>query len=111
MIAKVTRGGEPGGAVRYLFSAGRHNEHEDPHVVAAAAALGVSDGLRPSTAELKELEPAIEAPCALFGQRCGKGRLLAPGAVDQGRIGPRPERRGVGRGGPGSRTPAGLRRR
>ena len=42
VIAKVTRGGEPGGAVRYLFSAGRHNEHEDPHVVAAAAALGVT---------------------------------------------------------------------
>ena len=40
-------------AVRYLFSAGRHNEHEDPHVVAAAAALGVSGGLRPSVAELK----------------------------------------------------------
>ena len=48
MIAKVTRGDGPGEAVRYLFSAGRHNEHEDPHVVAAAAALGVSGGLRPS---------------------------------------------------------------
>ena len=47
MIAKVTRGDQPGEAVGYLFSPGRHNEHEDPHVVAAAAALGVSDGLRP----------------------------------------------------------------
>ena len=35
VIAKVTRGDGPRAAVRYLFSAGRHNEHEDPHVVAA----------------------------------------------------------------------------
>jgi hypothetical protein len=62
VIAKVTRGGEPGGAVRYLFSAGRHNEHEDPHVVAAAAALDVGGGLRPSLAELKGLEAAMEGP-------------------------------------------------
>ena len=68
MIAKVTRGGGPGRAVRYLFSAGRHNEHEDPHVVAAAAGLGVSDRLRPSKAELKELEAAMEAPRALYGR-------------------------------------------
>ena len=41
-------GDQPREAVGYLFSPGRHNEHEDPHVVAAAAALGVSDGLAPS---------------------------------------------------------------
>jgi hypothetical protein len=48
VIAKVTRGGGPGGAVRYLFSAGRHNEHEDPHVVAAAAVFSV-EGSWPGT--------------------------------------------------------------
>ena len=74
--------------MRYLFSAGRHNEHEDPHVVAAAAALGVSDGLRPSTAELKELEAAIEAPCALFGRDVERGvcwhlALSTKGGVDR----------------------------
>ena len=57
-------------AVGYLFSPGRHNEHEDPHVVAAAAALGVSVGLRPSEAEMKDLEAAMEAPSALYGTRC-----------------------------------------
>ena len=67
MIAKVTRGDEPSEAVRYLFSAGRHNEHEDPHVVAAAAALGVSSGSRPSSAELDDLGAAMDAPSLLYG--------------------------------------------
>ena len=53
--------------MRYLVSAGRHNEHEDPRVVAAAAALGASGGLRPSEAELKDLEAAVEAPSVLYG--------------------------------------------
>ena len=96
---------------RGLFSPGRHNEHEDPHVVAAAAALGVSDGLRPSGAELKELEAAMETPSVALRRRGASGRLLAPGAVDQGRRGPGPERRGVGRRGPGGRAPARLRLR
>jgi hypothetical protein len=41
VIAKVTRGNGPGQAVHYLFSAGRHNEHKDPHVVAAAICCGL----------------------------------------------------------------------
>ena len=88
MIAKVTRGGGPGGAVRYLFSAGRHNEHEDPHVVAAAAALDVSDGWRPSEAELKDLEAAMEAQSALYGNEEPRGvcwhlALSTKGGVDR----------------------------
>ena len=88
MIAKVTRGDGPGEAVRYLFSAGRHNEHEDPHVVAAAAALGVSGGLRPSLAELKGLEAAMEAPSVLYGTEVAGGTcwhlaLSTKGGVDR----------------------------
>ena len=88
MIAKVTRGDGPGAAVRYLFSAGRHNEHEDPHVVAAAAALGVSGGLRPSVAELKGLEAAMEAPSVLYGTEVAGGTcwhlaLSTKGGVDR----------------------------
>ena len=88
MIAKVTRGDGPGEAVRYLFSAGRHNEHEDPHVVAAAAALGVSGGLRPSLAELEGLEAAMEAPSVLYGTEVAGGTcwhlaLSTKGEVDR----------------------------
>ena len=97
--------------MRYLFSAGRHNEHEDPHVVAAAAALGVSDGLRPSEAELKDLEAAMEAPSVLYGTEvpggaCWHLALSTKGGVDRDLSG-----RGVGRGGPGGDAPARLRRR
>jgi hypothetical protein len=88
VIAKVARGGEPGGAVRYLFSAGRHNEHEDPHVVTAAAALGVTDGLRPSQAELKALEAAMEGSSALYGNEepggvCWHLALSTKGGMDR----------------------------
>ena len=88
MIAKVTRGDEPGEPMRYLVSAGRHNEHEDPRVVAAAAALGASGGLRPSEAELKDLEAAVEAPSVLYGTEVAGGTcwhlaLSTKGDVDR----------------------------
>ncbi len=34
MIAKVTKGSDVGGLLRYLFGPGEHNEHRDQHVVA-----------------------------------------------------------------------------
>ena len=112
MIAKVTRGDQPRQAVRYLFSPGRHNEHEDPHVVAAAAALGVSDGLRPSEAELKEPRGGHGGPGRALrrprwrGVRCWHLALSTKGGVDRDLSDER-----VGRGGPGGRAPARLRRR
>ena len=66
MIAKVTRGEQPSGGVRYLFGPGRYNEHEDPHVVAASASLRVEAGLRPTKAELEELAAAMDLPAVLF---------------------------------------------
>ena len=41
MIAKVTRGQEPSGAVRYLFGPGKYNEHEGPQ---CRNGLGVAPG-------------------------------------------------------------------
>lgn len=49
MIVKISprRGTDPGGLLGYLFGPGRHNEHTDPHLVAAA--LGLAEpGWRPS---------------------------------------------------------------
>jgi len=34
MIAKVLRGSDPGGLVRYLYSKGKADEHESPRVIA-----------------------------------------------------------------------------
>ena len=67
MIAKVTRGQQPSGALRYLFGLGRYNEHEDAHVVAASASLRVMVGLRPTKAEVEELASALDLPAVLFG--------------------------------------------
>ena len=67
MIAKVTRGQRPSGAVRYLFGPGRYNEHEDAHVVAASASFRAEAGLRPTKAELDALAAAIDLPAVLFG--------------------------------------------
>ncbi|MCW2779358.1 MAG: mobilization protein [Frankiales bacterium] len=35
MIGRVYRGAKVAGLLRYLYGPGRHNEHEDPHLVAA----------------------------------------------------------------------------
>lgn len=45
MIGRVYRGADPAGLMRYLYGPGRHNEHEDPRLVASwcgndPAALG-----------------------------------------------------------------------
>ena len=73
MIAKVTWGQEPSGAVRYLFGPGRYNEHDDPHVVAASASLRVEAGLRPTKPELEGLSAAMDLPTVLFGTEVPAG--------------------------------------
>ncbi len=51
MIGRVYRGGKVGGLLRYLYGPGRHNEHQDPHLVAAWDLE--------SAAELATLEPEV----------------------------------------------------
>jgi hypothetical protein len=88
VIAKVTRGQQPSGAVRYLFGPGRYNEHEDPHVVAASKSLRVEAGQRPTKSELEELEAAMDLPIVLFGTEVAGGAcwhlaLSTKGGVDR----------------------------
>ncbi len=51
MIGRVYRGGDVGGLLRYLYGPGRHNEHENPHLVAAWDLT--------SPGELATLEPRV----------------------------------------------------
>ncbi len=88
MIAKVTRGQGPSGAVRYLFGPGRENEHTDPHIVAASASLRVEAGSRPDKAGLEELAAALDLPSTLFGTEVAGGpawhlALSTKGKVDR----------------------------
>jgi hypothetical protein len=73
VIAKVTRGRGPSGALRYLFGPGREAEHTDAHVVAASASLRAEAGLRPDRARLEELAGAMELPSTLFGTEVAGG--------------------------------------
>jgi len=100
VIAKVTRGQRPSGAVRYLFGPGRYNEHEDPHVVAASASLRVEPGLRPNPAELESLAAAMDLPAVLFGTE------VPGGACWHLSVSTKALRRRVGRGGEGGDEPA-----
>jgi len=53
VIGRVYRGGKVGGLLRYLYGPGRHNEHQDPHLVAAWDLE--------SAAELATLEPEVRS--------------------------------------------------
>ena len=73
MIAKVTRGQQPSGAVRYLFGLGRYNEHEDAHVVAASASLRVRRACgRPRPNWRSWRRPWTSRPCC-SARRCAGG--------------------------------------
>jgi hypothetical protein len=56
------RGSDIAGLIRYLFGPGRHNEHTDQHVIAAAPTLAylVPDGHRPDPDEVRELGGALD---------------------------------------------------
>ncbi|MFI6579366.1 relaxase/mobilization nuclease domain-containing protein [Nocardiopsis sp. NPDC050513] len=60
MIAKVMRGQDTLGLLRYLYGPGRANEHTDPHLVAAWRALGVPDPGRDPDADLSVLARRLD---------------------------------------------------
>ncbi len=88
MIAKITRGADAPGLVRYLFSDGKANEHTDQRVVAADGALDVPIGRTPSVEERRELGRGLDAPQRLYGTEVAKGyswhlSLSTKGGVDR----------------------------
>ncbi|MFI6576631.1 relaxase/mobilization nuclease domain-containing protein [Nocardiopsis sp. NPDC050513] len=60
MIAKVMRGQDTLGLLRYLYGPGRANEHTDPHLVAAWRTLGVPDPGRDPDADLSVLARRLD---------------------------------------------------
>lgn len=86
MIAKVidkklpdgrrVRGRDPVGLALYLFGPGKHNEHVDPHIVAADVALGVPDGHRyTDRRDIIDLGHDLNAPHKLFGKEFPGGHI------------------------------------
>lgn len=71
MIGRVYRGSRVGGLLRYLYGPGRHNEHHDPHLVAAWDQSDDRDlaALEPAKVgeaafDVRPLQADLEAPLA-----------------------------------------------
>jgi hypothetical protein len=60
VIAKVMRGQDTLGLLKYLYGPGRANEHVDPHLVAAWRSLGVPDPGRDPDADLSVLARRLD---------------------------------------------------
>ena len=67
MIAKVGRGADMAGLVRYLFGAGREEEHTGQRVVAADPVLAVEVGVPLDSEDVAVLARRLEYPHAEFG--------------------------------------------
>ena len=67
MIAKITRGDDLGGLVRYLAGPGRSNEHTDPQVVAASQGVHVPIGVELSAEDRQALVDQLDLPAKTFG--------------------------------------------
>ncbi|HVX21287.1 MAG TPA: hypothetical protein VHB02_08065 [Acidimicrobiales bacterium] len=75
MIAKIGRGKDIARLIRYLFSAGRHNEHTNPRVIAATDSLDPRCLVPLSWQEVDELGRACDAPRADFGVEVTGGHV------------------------------------
>ncbi|UED85034.1 mobilization protein [Streptomyces profundus] len=72
MIAKITRGGNTGKLIAYLYGPGRANEHTDPHLVASWEGFAPDPGRTNSataTAVRKQLVNALDLRVHQAGQR------------------------------------------
>ncbi|GHB20408.1 relaxase/mobilization nuclease domain-containing protein [Streptomyces chryseus] len=73
MIAAIKpAGSNTRGLLAYLYGPGRHDEHLDPHLVAAFAMLGMPDPGRDENATLTELGHHLDEPVRLRNSEFGK---------------------------------------
>ncbi|MBT2493667.1 mobilization protein [Streptomyces sp. ISL-96] len=73
MIAAIKpAGSNTRGLLAYLYGPGRHDEHLDPHLVAAFAMLGMPDPGREENATLTELGHHLDDPVRLRNNEFGK---------------------------------------
>ncbi|KDQ68541.1 mobilization protein [Streptomyces sp. NTK 937] len=73
MIAAIKpAGSNTRGLLAYLYGPGRHDEHLDPHLIAAFAMLGMPDPGRDEHATLTELGHHLDQPVRLRNSEFGK---------------------------------------
>ena len=89
VIGRVYRGRKVGGLVRYLYGPGRHNEHENPHLVASWSgctprelAVVEPEWTGVGERDYRGLVAELEAPARYAergsGTRCGIARCARP---------------------------------
>ena len=69
MIAKVSRGDDGAGLVRYLFGEGRSDEHADQRVIAASTGVEVPVGVELRREQILDLGRQLDGPHAMFAPR------------------------------------------
>ena len=109
VIAKITRGADGAGLVRYLMGEGRAEEHTDQRVIAAAdmVVVPIGDGLV-ARGGRRAWPPARRGPYAVRDRGRRRPRL-APGPVEPGG-GPAALRRRMGGRGPDAMSRLGFTR-
>lgn len=75
MIAKVTRGDDSAGLVRYLLGGGRANEHTDQRVIAVSAGIDVDLSTTLDDQRRRALVDQLETPKAIYGGTPAKGNV------------------------------------
>ncbi len=75
MIAKIGRGSDGAGLARYLFGAGRADEHSAQRVIAAGDTVDVEVGTTLSAGEVRDLGAQLDAMAALFGTEVKGGHI------------------------------------
>ncbi|MEU6815850.1 relaxase/mobilization nuclease domain-containing protein [Streptomyces sp. NPDC046860] len=73
MIAAIKQAGSnTRGLLAYLYGPGQHDEHNDPHIVAAFAMLGMPDPGRDQDATLTQLANHLDEPVHLRNSEFGR---------------------------------------
>jgi hypothetical protein len=76
VVPDISTGDRTRGLLSYLFGPGRHNEHTDPHIVAAFALPGITDPGRVAPQQhqdaLSDLAHHLDQPVELRRRRTGK---------------------------------------
>ena len=68
MIPKITKGSRPFGILAYLVGPGRHNEHNDPHLVAGSPVLMAwFDDAQLSSESAAELAKEVDLNRSIMG--------------------------------------------
>ena len=75
VIAKISKGASGRGLIRYLFGAGKANEHSDQRVIASGVSLWAEEGRMLSAREIADLGASLDAANDTYGRNPAGGHI------------------------------------